>query len=83
MSQITLRKIPVVLDKQLRSMAIKNRTSLNKTILSLLMKSQGLTENSDKKRDLSKLFGTWSRDQYEEFQRNTEEFNRIDPEIWK
>lgn len=83
MSQITLRKIPDVLDKQLRSLARKNKTSLNKVVLSLLLKNLGLSADSDKKRDLIDLCGTWTSDEYEEFQRNTEQFNQIDPEIWE
>ncbi len=83
MSQITLRQIPDVLDKQLRSLAGKNKTSLNKVILSMLLKNLGLSANPDKKRDLTDLCGTWSTNQYEEFQRNTEQFNQIDPEIWE
>ena len=82
MSQITLRQIPDVLDKQLRSLAGKNNISLNKIVLSLLMKDLGLSDNSNKKRNLTDLCGTWTQNQYDEFQKNTEIFNRIDPEIW-
>jgi len=82
-SQITLRKIPDVLDKQLRIMAGKNKTSLNKVILSLLLKNLGLSANSDKKRDLTDLCGTWTKTQFDEFQKNTEQFDQIDPEIWE
>ena len=52
MSQITLRQIPDVLNTQLRSLASKNKVSLNKTVLSLLMKNMGISVNSSKKRDL-------------------------------
>ncbi len=83
MSQITLRQIPDVLDKQLRSLAGKNKTSLNKIILSLLMKTLGLSANSDKKRDLADLCGTWTNMQFDEFKKNTKHFNQIDPEIWE
>lgn len=83
MSQITLRQIPDVLDKQLRSMARKNKTSLNKIVLSLLMKSQGLSTNSNKKRDLTDLCGTWNSKQYNEFQKNMENFNQLDFKIWE
>ena len=82
-SQITLRQIPESLDKQLRSLAGKNKTSLNKTILSLLMKNLGISINTDKKRNLTDLHGTWTEDQYNEFKKNTEHFNNIDPEIWE
>ena len=83
-SQITLRQIPDVLDKQLRSLAGKNKTSLNKIVLSLLMKDLGLSVGSSgKKRDLTDLCGTWSKQQYDEFMKNTEIFNDIDSEIWE
>jgi len=83
MSQITLRQIPEALDKQLRSLAGKNNTSLNKVVLSLLMKSLGISADSAKKRDLSGLCGTWNEGEYDEFRKNTENFNQIDQEIWK
>ncbi|MBI9098658.1 MAG: hypothetical protein JEY91_09260 [Spirochaetaceae bacterium] len=83
MSQITLRKIPEPLEKQLRSLADKNETSLNKIIINLLMKSLGISPDSTKKRDLSDLCGTWDENQYNEFQKNTEYFSQIDREIWE
>jgi len=61
MSQITLRQIPPVLDSQLRSLARKNKTSLNKVILALLMKTMGLSVDSSKKRDLGDLCGNWNQ----------------------
>ncbi len=83
MSQITLRNIPEILDVQLRSLAHKNKKSLNKVILALLMKELGISENNDqKKRDLSDLCGTWNKQQYEEFEENIKEFEHIDSEIW-
>lgn len=83
MSQITLRQIPAVLDSQLRSLARKNKTSLNKVILALLMKTMGLSDGSSKKRELSHLCGTWNKVEFAEFMKNTKEFTQIDPEVWK
>ncbi len=81
--QITLRKLPETLDKQLRSLAEKNGTSLNKTIISLLMKSFGLSVKSKRKRDLTGLCGTLNDKQLNEFQKNIEIFNQIDQEMWE
>ncbi len=78
MSQITLRNIPEILDVQLRSLAHKNKKSLNKVILALLMKELGISENNDqKKRDLSDLCGTWNKQQYEELQEYIKEVGHI------
>ncbi len=83
MNQITLRQIPENTYKQLRSIAKKNKTSINKTILNLLKKSLGIEENSDKKRNLSDLAGTWNKRRLDEFNKNTQVFEQIDNEVWK
>jgi len=83
MTQITLRHIPEKIDSLVRSISKKQNKSINKTIIILLEKALGLKDNSNKKRDLSKLSGTWSKSEFEKFKKNTEIFNKIDEEIWK
>ncbi len=82
MSQITLRELPEVLDHQLRSLAKKNHTSLNRTIQNILMETLGLSEGSSRKRDLSDLSGAWSREEAEAFEKDLAVFDQIDDEIW-
>ena len=81
MSQMTIRKIPENLDKQLRVLARTQDISLNKIVIQLLQRALGITGN--KQRDLSDISGTWDKAQYEEFEKNTQVFNEIDNEIWK
>ncbi len=83
MKQITLRQIPKKVEDLIRSISEKQNKSINKTIISLLEKSLGLKNNSNKKRDLSKLSGTWSSTEFNEFEKNTGIFNKIDKEIWE
>lgn len=83
MSQITIRQLPELLEKQLRLISGQNKTSLNKTIISLLMTSLGLNLDSQKKRNLSELAGTWSDENYLDFLKNTEGFEKIDPDVWE
>jgi len=83
MSQITLRQLPKNVDRLIRSISEKQNKSINKTIIILLEKALGVKDSSDKKRDLSKLSGSWSTAEFEEFERNTEIFNKIDKEIWE
>ncbi|MCD4722892.1 MAG: hypothetical protein K8S13_24000 [Desulfobacula sp.] len=64
-------------------MSKKQNKSINKTIIALLEKALGLRDNSNKKRDLSKLAGTWDKSQSEEFIKNTAMFDKIDREIWE
>ncbi len=80
MSQITLRKLPEKLEDRIRELAQTNRTSLNKTIIELLESALG---SGKKKRDLSQLSNSWTREEAEAFTANTKVFEQIDPEIWK
>jgi hypothetical protein len=83
MSQITLRKLPEELETRLRALARESHTSLNKTIISVLLKALGLAQESRKKRDLDDLSGTWSASEAEEFDKSTAIFEQIDPEVWR
>jgi hypothetical protein len=84
MNQITLRYIPDFVDKAIRQMSKKNKESINTTILYLLKKSLGINEKELKrKRDISKLAGTWSKDDEKEFLQNTSFFEEIDEDLWK
>ena len=83
MSQITLRQIPKDLETRLRAMAQESHTSLNKTIIAILLKAIGLSSGERKKRNLDDLSGSWDSSEAEEFEKNTTVFERIDPEIWQ
>ena len=83
MKQITLRQVPERVDSLIRLISKKQNKSINKTIIVLLEKALELKDNSNKKRDLSKFSGTWSKLEFNEFKKNTEIFNKIDKEIWK
>lgn len=83
MNQLTLRKIPKSIEDELRNLATQTGESINKTAIALLRKALGLGDDSKKKRDLTHLAGTWSKEDEMEFKKNTEVFNSIDEEIWK
>ncbi len=83
MSQITLRQLPENIEKQIKNLAKRNRVSINKTVISLLEKALGTERESKRKRDLSKLAGTWDEFESNEFDHlinNT--FGKVDEEIW-
>ncbi len=83
MSQITIRKIPENIERQIRTLAQKNQCSLNQTVIKLLGKALGTEEHGKRKRDLSRLAGTWDKVQTEEFEKNTKIFEQIDEEVWQ
>ena len=83
MNQMTLRQIPKPVENEIRRLAAKTGDSINKTVIKLLKKSLGISDNLGKKRDLSQLAGTWTDEDEREFRQSTAIFDQIDEDIWK
>ncbi len=83
MSQITLRQIPITLEKQIRLLAKQKNTSLNQVVLDMLKKYFGFTDQQSKKRDLSSFAGTWTSKDVKAFRKATTLFSKIDKKIWE
>lgn len=85
MKSITIRGIDNRLQAELEKKAAKEEMSINKTILSLLKKALGIEDkvNFPTYNDLDHLAGTWSEKDEREFNMATEQFNKIDEDIWK
>jgi len=86
MGAITVRNLPPDLARAIRQKAKQERTSLNRTVISLLEEATGLGRPAKKAvlhHDLDHLFGCWSTEEYEEFNEALREQRRIDPEMWK
>ncbi len=85
MKSITIRGIDDRLQIELEKIAVKEEKSINKTILLLLKKALGIEDKVKfpTYNDLDRLAGTWSEKDEKMFNLATEEFNRIDEDIWK
>ena len=83
MNQMTLRKIPEELERQLRRVAKERGQSLNKTAIELMMEALGLKKEPERKRDLSQLAGSWSQEEADAFDRNVQIFEQVDEEMWR
>jgi len=83
MKQITVRNISPSLAQALdRARKIKGK-SLNRTVIELLMQALGLTADQEYDNGLEKLAGSWSQEEFEEFEKNTAVFEQIDEELWR
>lgn len=82
-TQMTLRQIPDEVEKKLRKRSRQSGQSMNRTAIELLEEALGLKMSGDKQRDLSMFSGEWKTSDYEEFQRHTSQFEKIDAELWK
>lgn len=85
MNQLTLRQIPESVEKKLRMTAAETGQSINKTIITLLEKALGIGKKQyrQKKRDLSRFAGLWTKTEAEEFEKNSLVFEQVDPEVWR
>lgn len=81
---LTLHQVDDDLYKLMVAEAQGRGWSVNTTVKSKLRESYGLGIKKKKKRDLSQFFGSWSKEEADEFDRIIEETSeRIDPEDWK
>jgi len=87
LKQITLRGIPLEIERMIKREAEKKGLSLNKAFISLLEKTAGAKGNMRKGKplhhDLDHLYGIWTRSEAEEFTRNVEFQRKIDEDLWK
>jgi plasmid stability protein len=88
MNAITVRNLPPGVAKAIRERARKEGVSLNRAVVKLLEEATGFTNTKPKKtvlhHDLDHLFGVWTKDEADEFDRFLKEHRSIvDPEMWK
>ena len=86
MKAITIRGVDKDLENKLKGTAKSESLSVNQLILNSLRKSLGLEKNKIHTRqysDLNFLFGKWTEDEYEAFEKTQNNFQSIDAELWK
>jgi predicted transcriptional regulator len=85
MANLTLRGLDGELRKRLERVAQERNQSLNATAISLLREYLGLTAPPIHRSydDLDHLAGTWSAAEAAEFDRAVEDFEHVEPELWK
>ena len=82
MKSITVHNIDDLLSQRLAEVAADQNLSLGGAIKSTLREALGL--GTKKKRDFSMLFGMWTKEEGEQFDKHIEEaFEQIDEEDWK
>ena len=87
MKQITLRGIPVEIERMIKREAGRKGLSLNKAFISLLEEATGTKEKVHQRKslhhDLDHLCGIWTKRETEEFTKNVEFQRTIDEDLWK
>ena len=91
MSSITLHKLDSRLESLIRQKAADKKWSLNKTIQHELLNKFGFVDRTQTKQEkildrterYKEFFGMWTKEEAEEFEKNTACFSVIDPNDWK
>jgi len=79
--QYTLEKVSPELDHAVRARAQAEGKSVDQFLIEHLERTLGVGARPQMKRDLSGIAGTWVDDP--EFDKVMEEFEQIEPDMWK
>lgn len=83
MSFLSLRKLPKNLEKALLKEARIKKTTKTEVVLRALEDRFGLSRQEKRRQKLGQFFGHMTKRQYECFKKATEDFSKIDEELWK
>src|SRR5687767_282496 len=83
LQQLTLRGFEPALEKAIRRLASDERISLNQAALKLLRKGAGLAPTGKIGNSLDHLIGTWTEEEFKQFQEAQKFMDIIDESMWK
>lgn len=81
MKTLTVRNVPPEVAEALEREKRRRGESLNQTVIELL--TQGLGVGTARSNGLARLAGTWSEEEFQEFERAVAPFEEIDDELWR
>lgn len=85
MGAMTIRGLDDITIKALKEKAKQEGTSINAALVKILRKELGIEKKKHTAvyHDLDHLAGTWDKKDFAEFQKNVEDFEKIDEKMWK
>lgn len=85
MKTVTLRNIPVALNRMISARGRAKKMSLNKAVLDLLEEHLGdsIPSKTPEHHDLDDLAGVWSEQEADDFDRALAKQRSIDRDLWK
>jgi len=83
MKTLTLRNVPDGVVEHIVATAKESHQSMNATVVQALKRYFGVEANPRRKRDLSAFAGSWAKQDLDEFERATADFETIDEELWR
>ncbi len=83
MSQLSLRKLPVEIEKFITTESHRRHITKTQVVIEALRKVIHEPALTEKKRDIRGFFGKMSQREYQAFRRKTQAFEKIEKELWK
>lgn len=86
MSQITVRGVDAETKRRLEEMAAERHESLNRVVLAAIREYAGSSPRVAKAKryhDLDHLFGVWTREETEAFERELVRMRAVDKDMWQ
>ena len=83
MEQLTIRHIPPDLAQALERESQRLRESLEETVIELLRQALRVHISGGKSNGLARLAGTWTEEEYEQFERAVAVTEQLDEELWR
>lgn len=81
MKNLTVRNVPEELHEALKREKDRRGRSLNQTVLDLLR--QRLAMGTTRSNGLARLAGSWSEEEFQQFEEAVAPFERVDEELWR
>jgi plasmid stability protein len=78
---LTIRNLPPGIADALEREKRRRGKSLNQTVIDLL--GQGLGAPGARSNGLARLAGSWSEDEFQDFERAVAPFEGVDEELWR
>jgi hypothetical protein len=82
-SHLTVRNVPGKVAAAVRAESRRRGTSLNQTVIDLLAAATGTAREPIRSNGLEKLAGSWSAEEFEEFEAALTETSQVDAEMWR
>lgn len=83
MRHLTIRRVPSELANALEAEKRRRGASLNRTVLDLLAQALGVEHAGRRSNGLARFSGTWTQQEFEEFEKAIEFTEQIDEELWR
>jgi hypothetical protein len=81
---LTIRNVPQALASALEEEKRRRGSSLNETVIALLVQALGVDSVNRRSNGLAAQFaGTWSEEEFREFEAAVADLEQIDEELWR